>query len=154
MLASAEQDLEEGGSQPLVTAVHYRYQCCAYSRVIGTPRRRGAPALLLLLAACAVQIPPELQSCAPPATPAPLPVGRRPVTTEQLRAHDAAERSARQAAEAALVACADRLTRLNELVRGGRGPPLRCRRCGGPRRPEGEEAPTPACDRRVALLLA
>ena len=79
--------------------------------------------LLLLLAACAVQpmtIPPELRSCAPPATPAPLPLGRRPVTTEQLRVHDATERSARQAAEAALIACADRLIQLNELVSGGR----------------------------------
>ena len=78
--------------------------------------------LLLLLAACAVQpmtIPPELRSCAPPATPGPPPLGRR-VTTEQLRAHDAAERSARQAAEAALIACADRLIQLNELVSGGR----------------------------------
>ena len=122
MLASAAQDLEEGRSQPLVIAVHNQYRCCAYSLSEGTPRRRGAPALLLLLllSACAVQIPPELQSCAPPATPAPPPVGRRPVTMEQLRAHDAAERSARQAAEAALVACADRLTRLNALVRGGR----------------------------------
>ena len=78
--------------------------------------------LLLLLAACAVQpmtIPPELRSCAPPATPGPLPLGRG-VTTEQLWAHDAAERSARQAAEAALIACADRLIQLNELVSGGR----------------------------------
>ena len=78
-------------------------------------------ALLLLLAACAVQpmtIPPELRSCAPPATPGPLPLGRR-VTTEQLRAHDAAERSARRAAEAALIACADRLIQLNELVSVG-----------------------------------
>ena len=78
-------------------------------------------ALLLLLAACAVQpmtIPPELRSCAPPATPGPPPLGRR-VTTEQLRAHDAAERSARQAAEAALIACADRLIQLNELVSVG-----------------------------------
>jgi hypothetical protein len=79
--------------------------------------------LLLLLAACAVQpmtIPPELRSCEPPATPSPLPLGRRTVTTEQLRVHDAAERSARQAAEAALIACADRLIQLNELVSGGR----------------------------------
>jgi hypothetical protein len=79
--------------------------------------------LLLLLAACAMQpmtIPPELRSCTPPATPTPLPLGRRPVTTEQLRVHDATERSARQAVEAALIACADRLTRLNELVSGGR----------------------------------
>jgi len=120
MLASAGQDLEEGRPPPLVTAVHHQYRWRAYSPSEGTPRPRGAPALLLLLAACAVQVPPELQSCAPPATPAPPPVGGRPVTTEQLRAHDAAERSARQAAEAALVACADRLTRLNELVRGAR----------------------------------
>jgi hypothetical protein len=119
MLASAGRDLEEGRSQPLVTAVHHQYRWRAYSPSEGAPRPRAAPALLLLLAACAVQVPPELQSCAPPATPAPPPVGR-PVTMEQLRAHDAAERSARQAAEAALVACADRLTRLNELVRGAR----------------------------------
>ena len=46
--------------------------------------------------------------------------GAAAVTTEQLRVHDAAERSARQAAEAALIACADRLIRLNELVSGGR----------------------------------
>jgi hypothetical protein len=80
--------------------------------------------LLLLLAACALQppgtIPPDLRSCAPPTAFAPQPLGRGRVTMEQLRAHDAAERSARQAAEAALVACADRLTRLNELVSGGR----------------------------------
>ena len=79
--------------------------------------------LPLLLAACAVPsvtIPPELQSCSPPATPAPQPLGRGPVTAQQLRAHDAAERLARQAAEASLVACADRLRRLNELVSGGR----------------------------------
>jgi hypothetical protein len=34
MLASATQDLEEGRSQPLVTAVHYRYRCGAYSRCL------------------------------------------------------------------------------------------------------------------------
>ena len=94
-------------------------------RCAASPTRRHLMRLawlLLLLAACAVQpmtIPPELRSCAPPATPGPPPLGRR-VTTEQLRAHDAAERSARQAAEAALIACADRLIQLNELVSGGR----------------------------------
>jgi len=31
MLASGAQDLEEGRSQPLVTTVHYRYRCRAYS---------------------------------------------------------------------------------------------------------------------------
>ena len=78
--------------------------------------------LLLLLAACAVQPMRSLQSCGHarrPLHPVRRPVGRR-VTTEQLRAHDAAERSARQAAEAALIACADRLIQLNELVSGGR----------------------------------
>jgi len=39
---------------------------------------------------------------------------------EQLRAHDTAERVARRAAEAALAECADRLTRLNELIGHGR----------------------------------
>ena len=79
--------------------------------------------LPLLLAACAMPpgtIPPELRSCTPPTTSAPQPLGRGRVTMEQLRAHDAAERSARRGAEAALVACADRLTRLNELIGGGR----------------------------------
>jgi len=42
------------------------------------------------------------------------------VTLEQLRAHDAAERAARHATERALVACANRLTRLNELIGGGK----------------------------------
>ena len=74
---------------------------------------------VLLLAACAAQpmaIPSELRECEPPAIAAPRPLGRGTVSPEQLRAHDAAERAARRAAETTLVACANRLTRLNELI--------------------------------------
>jgi len=42
MLASAAQDLEEGRSQPLVTAVHNQYRCCAYS-----PSQERRPRVLL-----------------------------------------------------------------------------------------------------------
>ena len=85
--------------------------------------------------------------CAPPATPGPLPLGRR-VTTEQLRAHDAAERSARQAAEAALIACADRLIQLNELVSGGNDT---CFGGGAGRAESPEDAP--ALGTAVGLLV-
>jgi len=62
--------------------------------------------------------PPQTQSEPPQAEVTPVPAPKKP--TPEPRRRERVKSQERQAAEAALIACADRLIRLNELVSGGR----------------------------------